>query len=509
MYGNLESLKYIPSEVFLSAYLLAMLLVSFFLPRRSNTPGLFYPIGMLGLLLTFAIEAGTFSTVMEAQNARIFYGLLRVDTLGYLFKLLAILTALAFLFFSYLSRETSKRFDSAMEYVFLALCSTLGMMLLVSSSNVLMMYLSLELLSFTSYMLTGIVDRDEKTTEAAIKYLLYGGVASAVMVYGLSLLYGMTGTLDIVEMGNVLAAQGDAGVMLWLAFVLVMTGIGFKIAVFPFHMWAPDVYEGAATPFTAFLSVGSKAAGMAIFVRVLYQVFAHYPGEGLVVLPSGGLDWSMVLAVVSAITMTVGNLSALPQRNLKRMLAYSSIAHAGYALMALAGQSVYGLAALYFYIVVYVIANLGVFLVIILVSNEYYAERIDVYEGLGWKGARGAFLAAMMSVFLFSLTGIPPFAGFIGKVYLLVAVIEKGSTLYWLAVVAVVNTVISLYFYTRVIRYMFLSPRVRGGPLGKKTGTLHYAAYSLLGGLAVLTILLGVYWTPLDRIGRLTYDFLK
>ena len=508
MYGNLESLRYIPSEGFLSAFLLAMLVLSFFLPKGSNSPRVFYPIGMLGLLATFAIEAASFGNVMGAGNAGIFHGLLRVDPLGYIFKLIAILTGLAFLFYSLVSRETSRRFSDAMEYTFLALSSTLGMMLLVGSSNVLMLYLAFELLSFTSYLLTGIVDRDEKTTEAAVKYLLYGGTASAVMVYWLSIVYGMTGTLDIMEMGSVLAAQQDAGPMLYLAMVLVLTGLGFKIAAVPFHLWCPDVYEGAATPFTAFLSVGSKAAGMAILVRVLYQVFAYYPG-GDVVLPSGGVDWTTVIAAVSAISMTVGNLAALPQRNLKRMLAYSSIAHAGYALMALASRSVFGLGALYFYVAVYVIANLGAFLVIILVSNEYYSERLEAYEGLGWKGGKGAFLAAVMTVFLFSLTGIPPFAGFIGKVYLLMAVFKQGSLLYWLAVVAVINTIISLIFYARVVRYMFLSPRVRGGAIEKTAGGVRYAAYSLLGVLAVLSVVLGIYWVPLDRLGRLAYGFLN
>ena len=226
MHGNLESLRYVPAEGFLSIFLIVMLILSLLLKREQNSPRVFYPIGMLGLAVAFVLEASSYAGVMEAGSAGIFHGLMRVDALGHIFKLLAILTALAFLFYSSISRETSRRFNDAMEYVFLALSSTLGMLLLAGASSVLMMFLAMELLSFTSYLLTGIVDRDEKTTEAAVKYLLYGGVASAVMVYGLSILYGMTGTLDLMEMGRALAGQADAGPMLYFAMILVLTGLG-------------------------------------------------------------------------------------------------------------------------------------------------------------------------------------------------------------------------------------------------------------------------------------------
>ncbi|MEK6744658.1 MAG: NADH-quinone oxidoreductase subunit N [Nitrospirota bacterium] len=502
--NNFESLAYFAPEGFLSVYIIALLLGSFFVRRDRNRPTLFYPLGIAGLAVTLVLEAFNLSATPGSRE--LFFGLLRTDDLAHLFKLLCLVSAVLFLVFSLTARETARRFPDAMEYVVLALSLTLGMMLLAASNNILMLYLAMELLSFTSYLLTGFVERDEKTTEAAIKYLLYGAVASGIMIYGFSLLYGLTGSLDFTVIRERLAGEGVSGPMLVIAIAFIMTGLGFKIAAFPFHLWSPDVYEGAPTAFSAFLSVGPKAAGFAVLVRVLYNVFGL--GTASVAPPPANFDWTFTIAVVSALTMTIGNLAALPQRNIKRLLAYSSIAHAGYALMAVATQSRFGLRALFFYLAVYLLMNLGAFLVAIMVANEHYTERLDGYEGLGWKGAQGAFLASVMTVALFSLAGIPPFAGFVGKVYLLLAVLKKGSGLYWLAVVAVINTVISLYYYTRVVKLMFLSRKVRGTPFSPMTA-FRYVPYAVLAALAFLTVLFGVYWTPLDALSRLAENFLQ
>jgi NADH-quinone oxidoreductase subunit N len=320
------------------------------------------------------------------------------------------------------------------------------------------------------------------------------------MIYGLSLLYGLAGSLDFSAIRSSLVSNRVSGAMLFIAFSFILTGLGFKIAAFPFHLWSPDVYEGAPTAFSAFLSVGPKAAGFAVLIRVLYQVFGL--GSASEVVPLAHFDWTFTIAVISALTMTVGNLAALPQRNIKRLLAYSSIAHAGYALMAVASQSPFGVSAAFFYFCVYLLMNLAAFLVVIVVANEHYSERLEGYEGLGWKGAQGAFLASAMAIALFSLAGIPPFAGFIGKVYLLLAVIRKGPSLYWLAVVAVLNTVISLYYYARIVKMMFLSRRVKGAPLSAPT-VERSLSYAVLAVLTALTVLFGVYWTPLDHLSRL------
>ncbi len=502
--NNLESLRYFAGEGFLSIYIVLLLLASLFIRKDEGTPTIYYSLGILGLAATLAIEIISCGTLVN--SAELFFGLLRSDCLGHLFKMLCLVSGMFFLLFSLSARETSKRFHDAMEYTVVALSLCLGMMLLTGANNILTLYLGMELLSFTSYLLTGFVDRDERTTEAAVKYLLYGAVASGVMIYGFSLLYGLTGSLDFGSIRTYLATNHLSGAMLFISIAFILTGLGFKIAAFPFHLWSPDVYEGAATAFSAFLSVGPKAAGFAALVRVLYQVFGL--GSGEEVIPLAHFDWTFTIAILSALTMTVGNLAALPQRNIKRLLAYSSIAHAGYGLMAVASQSVFGVGAVFFYFSVYLLMNLAAFLVAIVISNEYYTERLDGYEGLGWKGAQGAFLATAMTIALFSLAGIPPFAGFIGKVYLLLAVIKKGPSLYWLAVVAVFNTIISLYYYARVIKMMFLARRVKGAPLSAMTGE-RYVSYGVLGVLTALTVLFGLYWTPLDRLSKMAMDFLN
>ncbi len=502
--NNIESLAYVAPELFLALYLIALLLGSFFLKQDRNKPEIFYPLGLAGL--AFALVLEILSCTVLHDNADIFYGLLRTDNLGHLFKLLCLVSSMLFLIFSLTARETARRFHDSLEYVIVTLSLTLGMMLLAAAGNILMLYLGMELLSLTSYLLTGFVDRDEKTTEAAVKYLLYGAVASGVMIYGFSLLFGLTGSLDFVRIREHLAANHVSGSMLFISVAFIMAGLGFKIAVFPFHLWSPDVYEGAPTAFSAFLSVGPKAAGFAALIRVLYQVFGL--GSGSEVLPLPHFDWTFAIAAVSAVTMTVGNLAALPQRNIKRMLAYSSIAHAGYTLMAVASRSGFGVRAAFFYLAVYLLMNFAAFLVAIMVSNEYYTERLDGFEGLGWKGGQGAFLAAAMTISLFSLAGIPPFAGFIGKLYLLLAVVQKGSGLYWLAVIAVLNTVISLYYYARVVRMMFLSRKVRGGSLSPVTG-FQYIPYLTLACLSALTLILGVYWSPLDALSGLAAGFIN
>jgi len=504
MMRNLESLAYVPAEAFLSAFFLLALVLSFWKRIRTNR-SLFYLVGFFGITIALTLEL-TVGRV-KGNGALLFYGMIRNDHLSQLFTVLCLFSSLFLLLFSFISRETTRKFKDGAEYVLLILANALGMVLLVSSANLLMMYLSLEFLSFTSYLLTGFVDRGEKTSEAAVKYLLYGGIASGVMVYGLSLLYGIAGSLDYAALHTFFVNSTVPGVTLAIPIIFILAGMGFKIAAFPFHAWCPDVYEGAPTPFTAFLSVGPKAAGFVLIVRFFYQIFGATDG-GELLTTVGGLDWSLLFAVLSACTMTFGNLAALHQKNIKRMLAYSSIAHAGYILMAVASQTTFGVSAVFFYFVVYFLMNFGAFLVVILVSNEFNSELIEDYEGLAWKRGKGAFLASMLAVYLLSLTGIPPFAGFIGKVYLLLAVFQKGSSLYWLAVVAVINTVISLYYYARVLQLMFLSKRQKGVALSAMERH-HVVPYSVLAGLSFFTVLFGIYWVPIDHLSRLAVNFLK
>lgn len=322
-----------------------------------------------------------------------------------------------------------------------------------------------------------------------MKYVVYGATASGVMIYGFSLLYGLTGTTQIGEIGRALTTT-DAPLPILLAAVMVTVGFGYKIAAVPFHMWSPDVYEGAPTPVTAFLSVGPKAAGFAVLVRFFYTVFASPDAAAGAWKLSARVDWTLLFAVLSAVTMSVGNLVAINQKNVKRLLAYSSIAHAGYMLMGFVLLTPVGLKAILFYLVVYLFMNLGAFYVVILVANGTRSEDIADYSGLG---SRAPFAAVALAIFLFALTGIPPFSGFIGKVYLFAEVINRG--VYWLAVVAALNSVVSLYYYARIVKVMFLED-----PKDKAELAVPVFPRAVLCLLAIPTLLLGIYWEPVARV---------
>jgi NADH-quinone oxidoreductase subunit N len=464
MLTNVESLRYFLSEGFLSLFFLFLLIAGLADRDRFKNSSYVYLLGVYGIIITLVLEL-YLTTGGKGNEHLLFYGMLRNDYFSHLFKLLLIFSSLFLLIFSFISKETGTKSPNSVEYVLLILANTLGMMLLASSVNLLMMYLSLEFLSLTAYLLTGFIDGDERRTEAAIKYLLFGAVASGVMLYGLSLLYGMAGTLDYFAIQEYFAQNNVSGVVTYISVIFILAGAGFKIAAFPFHSWCPDVYEGAATPFTAFLSVGSKSAGFALIVRFFYQIFIEKNG-GDTLVPIGGVDWSMLLAIISAFTMTLGNLAALQQENIKRLLAYSGIAHAGYILMAVASQTQFGVSSVFLYLVIYFLMNFGAFLVVIIIANE------------------------------------------IGKVYLFLSVFEKGSSLYWLAVVAIINMVISLYYYMRVIKLMFLLKGREGVELSAMDRT-QYFQYSIMVGLSFLTVLFGIYWVPLDILSKLAANFLN
>lgn len=382
--------------------------------------------------------------------------------------------------------------DEYSECVVLILAVTTGMMLLTAATDILMIFLAFETMGLLSYLLVGIRGRDLRGGEAALKYVLYGAFSSGIMLFGLSLLFGISGSTDLTEISRQLSSafvSVQNSYVILPAVLFFLCGLLFKTASFPFHFWCPDVYEGAPTPVAAFLSVGPKAAGFALFIRMFYPLFTAGAGEG-VFETVGGMDWTSTLALVSAITMTLGNLAAIPQNNLKRMLAYSSIAHAGYILMGIVALNALGLKAVVFYLVVYLFMNLGAFAVVAIVIGAGGSEEIHSYRGLG---RAAPFTGAAMTIFLFSLIGLPPLAGFVGKLYLFAAVIS--GKLYWLVLVAALNTVVSLYYYLRVVRAMFFEEMPDAAavqiPLGSRV---------LLGLLLVPTVGLGLYWQPLAEI---------
>src|SRR6185295_2578340 len=367
------------------------------------------------------------------------------------FKVVALAATILCIWMSLGSNEIKQVHEG--EYYALLLTCTLGMFFMASSSNLLMAYLSLEMVSLGSYVLTGFLPHSRRSSEAALKYLIYGGVASGTMIYGMSWIFGMTGSLDYSTIQLALSQEGISKAALFIAFIFILAGFGYKIVFFPFHMWSPDVYQGAPTPFTAYLSVASNSAGLAIMIRFFFPGMSKVMASGDWAF-TAGVEWPQVLLALSMLTMTIGNLCALNQRNVKRMLAYSGIAHAGYMMMGLAILTNEGLAAVLFYTVVYMIMNIGAFLVVGMVSNVTGDEDIENYRGLAWRGA--VVPAACMAVFLLSLTGLPPFAGFIGKFFLFAAVLKEGGPFVILVLVAVMNSVVSLYYYAKIIKIMFL-----------------------------------------------------
>jgi len=328
------------------------------------------------------------------------------------------------------------------EYYSLILFSTIGMMIMASAGDLIVLYLGLELMALSTYILAGFIRHDIKSNEAALKYFLLGAFSSGFLLYGISIIYGLTGTTDLKAIASFINERGlSDNFSLLLSVIFLIVAFSFKIAAAPFHMWAPDVYEGAPTSITAFMSVGPKAAGFAVLGRVFLVAFAAVK-----------VDWVAILIPISILTMAVGNIVALSQTNIKRMLAYSSIAHAGYALLGIIVANNEGLASMMNYLMIYAFMNIGAFAVIIMLRSEgFKGDSIYDYEGLS---KTHPLAAALMLIFMFSLTGIPPTAGFIGKLYIFMAAINAGYT--WLVVVAVLFSAISAYFYLRIVMYMYM-----------------------------------------------------
>jgi len=487
--GNLGSLPYFLPELAVTATILLLVVLHVASKQKtSSAPGFLALVGVGAAILLSGVSS-------PGGGKAIFEGMAAYDGFAVFFKVLIAFATLVVILMSMDSEELAGR--SKAEYFIFLLSTLLGMFLLSSATDIVMLYLSLELVSIPSYLLAGYLKGKEHSTEAAMKYVVFGATASGVMIYGFSLLFGMTGSTQIAEIGRVLAS-GKAALPVVLAAVMVAVGFGYKIAAVPFHMWSPDVYEGAPTPATAFFSVAPKAAGFAVLVRFYYTVFAGPDTAAGMWRITSTMDWPLLFAGLSAVTMTVGNLVAIKQSNVKRLLAYSSIAHAGYMLMGFVLLSSAGIEAILFYLVVYLFMNLGAFYVVVLVSNATGGEDISDFTGLG---SRAPFAAVALSIFLFSLTGIPPFSGFIGKVYLFAEVIHRG--VYWLAIVAALNSVVSLYYYARIVRAMFLQE-----PTDASAIPVPAASGAMLVLLAAPTLILGVYWEPVARFAHASVRML-
>jgi NADH-quinone oxidoreductase subunit N len=484
----INDLSYFLPELALTATLLVAIIADLVFRRTAVVVS---TIVAAGLVVTGVLVLGE-----QGINRSIFSSMIAVDPFAYYFKLIIVFSALLIVLFSLESQELNSGGRKLGEYYALLAALTLGMVLMAGASNLLMMYLALELSSISSYILTGYTKEASDSSEASLKYVIYGALSSGLMLYGISIIYGITGSLDIYAINQTLGRGNMHEFALLIAGVLTIAGFGYKISAVPFHFWAPDVYEGAPITITAFLSVASKAGGFAMMIRFLKVTFID-PGAATL-LPGAwatiqGIEWYHIVAAISVLSMTVGNLIAIWQNNMKRLLAYSSIAHAGYMLMGVVVLNNEGLAAIMVYFAVYLFMNLGAFYVVMLVADKTGSEDIEDYKGLG---ARAPFMTVALAIFLVSLTGLPPTAGFVGKLYLFAALLNSGWV--WLAVVGALNSVISLYYYVRVFRNMYL--RGDDHPGGSVIfGPLQHAVVLLL---VIPTIVLGLYFTPLVQLAQ-------
>lgn len=479
-----------PEAMLAGGILLVILFDAIFRHRQKRFAGM---LTLLILAFVMAVE------VFSWGKYRSFSGLIRQDTFGFYFKMLFAAAGFLVVLFTELQQGFDLRKMEG-EYYALLLISILGMFLLVSAVNLMMLYVALEMISISSYILTGMIKDNRRSSEAAMKYILFGAVSSGIMLYGISMLYGFTGSLDYGKISIESAGIHGAGLLVISA--LILAGFAYKIAGVPFHSWCPDVYEGAPTPITAFFSVAPKAAGFGALMRFLYEAVL---GKDLLLgdladfyklnnLPDTTLVWVLLLSFVSILTMTYGNFAALKQTNIKRLLAYSSIAHAGYMLMGVVLMTQEGMQAVMFYLGIYLFMNLGAFLCVIFISQKTGSENLEDWKGIGWKYP---LACVSMAIFLFSLTGLPPLAGFIGKLYIFAALVK--SNWLWLAIIGVLNSVVSLYYYAKVAKIMFLE----GVPTGEAApDTQGLPAYSTLVIFTLLlpVVVLGIWWDGLRQL---------
>lgn len=424
----MPDLRPVLPEIVMTVLALAILLADLVIKRKETIAFL----SIVGVALVAYVLPGSMGTT--------FNGMFLSDGYSMFFKLIFMLNVILTVLISVKYIVIEK--VNFGEYYALILFSTLGMMIMASAGDLIVLYLGLELMALSTYILAGFIRYDIKSNEAAMKYFLLGAFASAFLLYGTSMIYGLTGTTDLKAISAYIVANGLSGnPVLMLSMILFAVAFSFKIAAVPFHMWAPDAYEGAPTSITAFMSVGPKAAGFAVLGRVFLIAFG-----------SVKMEWSAVLVPIAILTMGVGNIVALSQTNIKRMLAYSSIAHAGYILLGIIAGTSDGMASVLTYMLIYAFMNIGAFAVVIMLRSEgFKGDNITDYEGLS---KTHPLAAALMLVFMFSLTGIPPTAGFMGKFYIFMSAINAGYT--WVVIIAVMFSAISAYFYLRVVMYMYM-----------------------------------------------------
>jgi NADH-quinone oxidoreductase subunit N len=487
----IEGMKAIAPELVLTALCLVVLVVDLVMKgRNSKVIGYLTIAGLAVVGMMLAMRVG--------DEPRTVFGMVEVDSFGTYFKLFTVAAVAVVSIFVLSDRRERKHHIG--EYYFLLLGASIGIFFMVSTNHLLLLVLGLELLSLASYSLAGFHKGERKSAEAAMKYVVFGGLSAGVMVYGISLLYGITGTLRLDEMAVLvgdampvgLVPQLDLSVVpVAVAMVMVLAGFAYKMSVVPFHFWTPDVYEGSPTPVTTFLAVASKAAGLAALLRFIGALFMTDGVQPVV-------EWygdriGMLIAILAAVTMTLGNLSALRQSSMKRLLAYSSIAHAGYILIGVAAMTPAGFTAAMYYLAAYYFMNLGAFGVVLYYESCTGTDRIEDLKGFGWKTP---LVSIAMVAFLVSLTGLPPTVGFYGKYLLFKAGLEADG-MAWLVFVAALNSVVSLFYYFSIVKTLFLKD---GGDQRALSQPLFAG---LLGALGLLTIFFGLMPESIEELVNL------
>jgi NADH-quinone oxidoreductase subunit N len=494
---SVRDLNLIVPELILTVAACLALVMEVLLPyKKSRWVGYFalasIALAALSLVVTWTGSAGSFPLTG-------FYGMVRVDGFAVVFQLIFLLGAALTVAVSlrYLDIESEQRG----EFYALVLFATIGMMFLASGYDLIVLFISLELMALTFYVLVSYTKRERRSNEAGMKYFLLGAFSSGVLLYGMSILYGVAGSTNLGDIAHSVnavvggavdpkSAEAQLMPLLLLGMIALACGLFFKIAAVPFHMWAPDAYEGAPTPVTAFLSTGSKAASFALFARLFLEAL-------------GGMraNWAPLVGLVAAITIMVGNWAAVTQTNSKRLLAYSSISNAGYLLLGIVAANQYGYVGLAIYLLVYTLMNVGAFGVIISLHRRgVVGEQVDDLRGLGQKEP---LMAAMMAIFMLSLGGLPLTGGFIGKWFLFGGLMQRGREegkhwYYWLALWGVLNTVVSFYYYVRFIRVMYLDDRAAE----ERPLSLSPALQVALGVAVVGVVLIGVYPQPFINLAQ-------
>lgn len=460
---------------------LVILTLDLFLTSRSRY--LNEVIGIVGLLLAFVL------TLLQSGEPRpVFMHMAVVDNLGVFFNATFLLIALLMFLMSasYVRREEI----NSGEYYALVLFATTGFMFVASAADLVMVFLAIETLSIATYILAGLQHQEQRSQEAAFKYFILGAFSSAIFLYGIATIYGVQGNTNLLNLAQTLG-QGDVSALMLVGTGMLIVGLGFKVAVVPFHMWAPDVYDGAPTAVTAFMTAGPKTAAFAAFLRVFFQGLAA---------PSLHQHWIPIFAVLAALTMILGNVVALTQQSIKRMLAYSSIAHAGYGFVALVALNQLGAASILYYLVAYTLMSMGAFTVLMVVARkgeQHYA--FTDYAGLS---TTNPLLAAVMTLFMFALAGFPPTAGFAGKFYIFGAAVQSEH--YALALIGVLTSVISVVYYTRVVTMMYMREPTSERAMAHVSPTTG----ALLSLTALGTLYMGIFPGSVLRLAERSVQFL-